>query len=512
MLIIPAPQKFVKIDGTFAVNAQTKVFCHQGFRQEIEPFCQLIKSSCGFEPSFTDNIEEAQVIFNHNVRCLDGQYLIMINQESATISSSDAAACFYAVQSLLRLVADVSAEEVRFKNYYVEDRPAFAYRGLSVDVCRHFFGVETIKKILDLMATFKLNKLHLHLSDDQGFRVQIDKYPLLNQVGSIRSGSEVVSNGSRFVDETPHGGYYTKADVAEIVSYAAARHVDVIPEIDVPGHAVAMIASYPRLSCTGQAVEVRKKWGISKEILCAGNDDTMQFVKDVLDEIAEMFPYEYVHLGGDEAPKDRWCNCKLCRQKVADLHLKDFDALQAHFVEELRAHLAQKGKKVICWNDGIDGANPEVVSQVWKPKTLSAGKKQANKGRKTILSPFFDMYFDYPYAMTPLFKTYAFSPLRGIKKSAKGNVWGVEGAIWTEYIADEQKLFFNLLPRLCALAEVAWGYKRVGFIKRVKSYFPVFEKSGLAFNANGVKRQCFVRRIAATKAFFKKDAYVELKN
>ena len=509
MQIIPAPQKFVKINGTFSVDAQTKVFCHNEFLGEIQPFCDYVKSNCGFDLVFTENIEEAHVIFNHNVRCLDGQYLIMINQGVATVSASDKASCFYAVQSLLKQVR-VEDGQISVNNCYVEDRPVFAHRGLLLDVCRHFFGVETVKKVIDLMATFKLNKLHLHLSDDQGFRVEISKYPLLNTVGSHRGGSEVVSGGKRFVDETPHGGYYTKADVAEIVSYAASKHIDVIPEIDVPGHAVAMIASYPWLSCTGQVAEVRKRWGISKDILCAGNDDTLAFVCDVLDEVAEMFPSEYIHLGGDEVPKDRWCNCKLCRQKVADLRLSGFDELQTYFVEQIRLHLQQKGKKVICWNDGISGADENVVSQVWKPKTLSKAKKQANNGRKTILSPFFNMYFDYPYAMTPLSKTYAFKPLCGIKKSAKSNVLGVEGALWTEYVASEEKLFFNLLPRLCALAEVAWGYKRCGFTKRVKGYYPLFEQNGLTYNAKATRGKCLFARISKTKAFFNKDADVEL--
>lgn len=277
----------------------------------------------------------------------------------------------------------------------------------------------------------------------------------------MRGGSEVVSDGKRYVDEIPHEGYFTQDELRGLVAYAQERHIDIVPEFDVPGHCIALIAAYPELSCSGKVTEVRKKWGISKDILCAGNDKVYEVVRDILDEICDVFPSEYIHLGGDEAPKERWCNCKLCKQRLSELKLGSFEKLQTYMVECFREHLAEKGRKVICWNDGLgDDANGEIVSQVWWVHGCAkrAATKQINNGRKAIMSATPYVYFDYPYSVTPLKKTLSYNPLGGVRASARENVLGVEGALWTEYVADTDKLFFNLLPRLDVLAECAWGY------------------------------------------------------
>ena len=271
------------------------------------------------------------------------------------------------------------------------------------------------------------------------------------------------------------------------------------------------MAAYPELSCTGKPAEVRTKWGISKDILCAGNDHVYDFVKGVLDEVCDVFPSQYIHLGGDEAPKERWCNCKLCKARMSELKLGSFEQLQTYMVNEFRAYLEQKGRKVICWNDGLDdSANADIVSQVWAPGTTAQGVRRANRGRKTIMSPFFRMYFDYPYAMTPLHKTLAFNPLAGVKSSAKDNILGVEGTVWTEYIADVDKLFFNLLPRLDALAECAWGYHSRKFSKYLREKFTVYGNLGLMFNSGALNKQLFFSRLNTVRKFRKVDADIEL--
>lgn len=509
MNIIPKPLKCEKLGGEFTLSPETQVYCDAEFSAEAQRFVRLVQNSCGILLQATQDISQAQVIFKTNENCQSEEYYLMISEGVSTVSASTEAGCFYAVETLRQLLRlDETQEFPTCKNCYVQDAPKFGYRGLSVDICRHFFPLSTLKQIVDLMSRVKLNKLHLHLSDDQGFRFEVEKYPLLNSIGSVRGGSEVVVGGKRFVDENPVCGYLSKADCRQLVEYAAQRKIEIIPELDVPGHAVAMIASYPELSCEGTPVEVRQKWGISKDILCAGNKFVYTFVKDVLDELCEVFPGKFVHLGGDEAPKDRWCNCKKCREKLAELKLDNYDQLQIYMVEVFRAHLEAKGKTVICWNDGLAKASSaQIVSQVWKPFTRRYAVLQANKGRKTILSPFFNLYFDYPYAMTPLRKTVKFNALKGVKKSCAENVLGVEGALWTEYVATEEKLFFNLLPRMLALAECSWSNSSADFVKSAHNYLPVYEKLGLTYNKRALHAG---RSTRIVRQFFKKNSNVEL--
>ncbi len=510
MYIVPHPHKTVKLGGEFTLDNQTKVFSEDAFLDEAQRFVSIVENCCGFKLQFAQDISCAQVIFTYTDKCKDEEYFLMISEGLATLSAADKRGCFYGVETLRQLLnLDAEQSEHKCDNCYIQDAPKYEYRGLSVDICRHFFPLDTLKQIVELMSRVKLNKLHLHLSDDQGFRIQIDKYPLLNSVGSTRTGSEVLENGVRSVDEKEVSGYLTKADAKELVEFAAKHNVEIVPELDVPGHAIAMLAAYPQFCCEGEKQEVRKKWGVSKDILCAGNDETYVFVKDILEEICQLFPSKYIHLGGDEAPKDRWCNCKKCREKLSELKLDNFEQLQTYMIEQFRAFLETKGKTVICWNDGVQkGASDKIVSQVWKPLTISAGVQQANKGRKIIMSPFFSMYFDYPYAMTTLRKTYKFNAAKGVKKRNLQNVLGVEGAIWTEYIATEEKLFFNLLPRMLALAECAWGSKTKDFAKRVNEYVKLYDKLGLTYNETATQSRC--RNLHRIKQFFKYNPNIEL--
>ena len=299
MKILPNPQKSENISGLFVIGKNSKIFCENEYLSQAERLADLIYGSCGYFLQFTDVIEEAQIIFSRDDALNDEGYVVMISEGVATVTFKDIRGCFYAVETLRQVFRlGVKQDQITCADCYVEDSPKFAYRGLMVDLSRHFFGLDTLKKIVELMSQVKLNVLHLHLTDDQGFRLQIDKYPLLNEIASVRDGSEVEHDGETYVDDVPHGGYLTKQDVRELVAFAKEHCVDVVPEIDIPGHTVAALAAYPQLSCTGGVSEVRKKWGVSKEILCAGNDDVYKFVCDVLDEVCELFPAPYVHLGG----------------------------------------------------------------------------------------------------------------------------------------------------------------------------------------------------------------------
>lgn len=510
MHIIPQPKKIERLNGSFCIDADCRIHANPLFVAQAQRFASLVEASCGFLPTVTDELEQSRIIFNLDETYPVEQYSVMISDGVATVIAGNEVGCFYAVETLRQLLnLDYPQQTASCENCYIYDAPKFAYRGLMLDVCRHFFGVDTVKTTIDLMARNKMNKLHLHLSDDQGFRMEIKKYPLVNEIGSVRGGTEAVHDGKRYVDETPYGGYFTQQQLRDIVAYAAERQIDVIPEFDVPGHCVALIAAYPELSCNGKITEVRKKWGISKDILCAGNDKVYQVVCDILDEICDVFPSEYIHLGGDEAPKERWCNCKLCKQRLSDLKLGSFDKLQTHMVEEFRRHLAEKGRKVICWNDGIDETtNGDIVSQFWLGKKVSDRTRYPNGGRKTIMSPFFYTYFDYPYAMTPLRKTLSLDPLKGVKNSAKDNVWGVEGTLWSEYIEDDDKLFFHMLPRLDVLSECAWGYHTHKFFPYLKEKLALYDRLGLTYNGN-IGKQGVFKRGGIVKTWWNKEKNVE---
>lgn len=510
MKVIPQPKKIERINGNFCIEQGDRIYCDEQFAVQARRFAEMVYYCSSITLEFTDEIDSAKIIFTKIDNSLDESYFIMLSQGVATIKSSDNAGCFYAVETLRQLLdLDECKESITCIDCYIEDSPKYRYRGLMLDICRHFFGVDTIMRIIEIMSQVKLNKLHLHLSDDQGFRIQIDKYPLLNTISSVRYGSEVVKNGKRYIDDQLVEGFLAKEDVRKIVAFAAEHNIEVIPEIDVPGHFIAALAAYPHLSCAGQISEVRKQWGISKDILCAGNDETYSFVCDILDEVADLFPSMYFHLGGDEAPKDRWCNCKLCRERMTELNLADFDELQAYMVEVFRKHLEAKGKTVICWNDGLtETSDKNITMQVWKPFTTRQGAREANSGRKVIMSPFYKLYFDYPYGMTPISKTLKYAPDKGVKKECKGNVLGVEGCLWTEYVESVDKLFFNLLPRIDALAECAWGYRGARFTKRLRKRFTAYEKMGLVYNGEATANSH--RKLGVVRKFFKTDANIEL--
>lgn len=491
MKILPYPQKSENINGSFCIDGNAKIFCKSEFQQQAERFADLVYGSCGFFLQFTDVIEDAQIIFARDENLPQEGYVIMINQGVATVTGSTSRGIFYAVESLRQIFnLDETQRQIVCNDCYVEDRPQFAYRALMLDIARHFFGPSVIKQIIELMSQVKLNVLHLHLTDDQGFRLQIDKYPLLTEIASVRLGSEVTVDGESYINDVPHGGYLTKDEVKDIVAFAESHNVEIVPEIDIPGHFVAAIAAYPELSCTGTVSEVRKKWSASKDILCAGNDKVYRFVEDVLDEICQLFPSRYVHLGGEEVAKDRWCNCKLCCERMSELKLDTVEELHTHMIEVFRKHLESKGKTVIIRNDGVTKNTDErIVSQLWTPVKRAKDAKKADAERLVIVAPRKKVNFNRTYKALPLRRTLKLNPFRGIKKSERANVLGVEGAVWTQHIENEEQLYFQLLPRLDALAECAWSKRRKDFALRVQKRLAYYDKLGLNYNRKFVRKK-----------------------
>lgn len=400
-------------------------------------------------------------------------YRIACNDRDITIYASDEAGAFYGVMTILQLCAGNDS----FPAVAVEDRPRYAHRGFMLDCARHFWSVGKIKQILDVMALLKMNVFHWHLSDDQGWRVEIKKYPLLTEKGSIRKSTPLSLTGY-YEHKEPHdnteygrGLFYTQQQVREVVEYARQRFIHIIPEIDMPGHLVAAIACYPELSCTGEPVEVCDRWGVMENIGCCGKENIYRFARDVIDELCTLFPYPYFHIGGDEAPKDHWKVCPNCQAKIKELGLKDEEALQGYFNNVIARYLKSKGKNTVGWNEilkSTEKLDHYIIPQWWIPLDGSVREKEwlANGG-KMILSILPYVYMDHAYAMRPLEKTYSFGPESvGIEDDT--NILGIEAPQWTEYIRDEEKLDFNTFARLMAIAEAGWT-------DRERKNYPDFE-------------------------------------
>jgi hexosaminidase len=353
------------------------------------------------------------------------EYRIACADDGILVEAGDAPAAVYAAATIAQMQNEHGG---RLPLCKIEDTPRFGWRGLMIDVCRHFFSLDTIKRLVDLMAYYKLNRLHLHLSDDQGFRFESERFPLLNKVGSFRDSTAVRRGAGEEQDNIPHGGYYKKEELRELVRFAKERGIEIVPELDMPGHAVAMIASYPELACFSDAehpVRVATSFGIkdfSKKLLCAGNEKTFTFLFALLDEIMDVFPFDYIHLGGDEAVKDEWKRCTKCQAVMREQGLPDERELQGWFLNQASRYLKAHGKTAIVWNDGLcQTLDDDIVCQHWTPFFIESKNRtvrHANAGGRVIASAFLRVYFDYPYAMTPLRKTYAYEPIPcGIARS-----------------------------------------------------------------------------------------------
>jgi len=447
------------------------------------------------------------------------RYRLVCGESGAAAEAGDAAAAVFAAATVRQLLEENGG---RIPRCSIEDGPRFGWRGVCMDVCRHFFPAETLRKLIDVMALYKYNRLHLHLSDDQGFRFGSERFPLLAAVGSQRKSTLVKRGAGAVQDGAPHGGYYTKDELRDLVRYAKARGIEIVPEIDVPGHALAMLAAYPELMCFPEPVEVATSFGVSdfsRKLLCAGSERVYEFLFSLLDELTEVFPFGYVHLGGDEAVKTEWARCPRCRAAIKEHGLGGGRELQGWMLSRLSRHLEARGRRAIVWNDGLSGAlDRNVVCQYWTPFFIENKRRAVrwvNDGGEMIWSGFLHVYFDYPYAVTPLKKTYRSEPVpRGILPGRSSGVLGAECAAWTEWIDTEEKLFFNLLPRLAAAAEAMWSPKAKreyrGFLSRLQPHYRLYERLGLPYARRMENSLPIWKRIAELRTFFRRDTHAEL--
>lgn len=427
-------------------------------------------------------------------------YKLIVNDKRVCISGASEAGVFYGIQTLRKSLPVAQDINVNLSAVEIYDKPRFAYRGAMLDVARHFYTVDEVKTFIDMLALHNINRFHWHLTDDQGWRIEIKKYPKLMSVASERKETVVGRWYSGIYDGKPYGGYYTQDELRDVIDYAAKRHITIIPEVDLPGHMQAALTAYPELGCTGGPYEVRTIWGVSQDVLCVGNDFTLQFVKDVLSEVADIFPSEYIHIGGDECPKVRWEKCPKCQERIKSLGLKS-DAkhtkeqrLQSFMIQEAAKYLKEKGKRIIGWTEILEGGLvPDATLMSWIGE--SGGIEAAHQHHDVIMTPNTYLYFDYyqskkvedePLAIggyLPIEKTYNYEPMpKELTEEEQQYIKGVQANLWTEYIPVFSQVQYMVLPRLGAAAEVQWtdpskkDYK--DFLRRVPHLVAVYDCYG----------------------------------
>lgn len=431
-------------------------------------------------------------------------YRLTASADGIVIDGASSAGAFYGMQTLRKSIPEAMDADVVFPAVVIKDEPRFAYRGVHLDCSRHFFPVDSVKEYIDILALHNVNHFHWHLTDDQGWRIEIKKYPLLTEKGSWRKGT-VIGTDFSSNDSIPYGGYYSQDDAREIVRYAAERHIDVVPEIDMPGHMQGALNAYPSFGCEGGPYEVWMRWGISDQVLCAGNDSVYAFVDDVLDELCEIFPSEYFHIGGDECPKKKWKSCDACQAKIKELGLKSDDhstaeqKLQTHFMAHATEHLAAKGRRAIGWDEIMEGGlTPGTVIMSWRgPKHAVTA---ARAGHDAILTPTAYCYFDYiqaPDSITdeqiltyrtylPVEKVYSLEPVDSTLTAEEAkHILGAQCNLWCEYIPTLSYAEYKLLPRLAAMSEVQWTEPEKkdieGFMRRLPQIARTYDAEGYNF-------------------------------
>lgn len=426
-------------------------------------------------------------------------YLLKSSSKGVVITATQAEGVFYGVQSLIQMLPVAGGDkQVSVAAMDIKDEPRFEWRGLHLDVGRHFFPVSFIKKYIDYMAMYKLNTFHWHLTEDQGWRIEIKKYPGLTNISHYRAET-VVGHASRSkeYDGRGYGGFYTQEQIKEVVKYAADRFITVVPEIEMPGHSSAVLAAYPEFGCTGGPYKVQTTWGVFNEVFCAGKENTFGFLQDVLDEVCELFPSKYIHIGGDECPKAEWKKCAACQKRIKDEGLTDEHHLQSYFIQRIEKYLNSKGRQIIGWDEILEGGlAPGATVMSWRG--VKGGIEAAKQKHAVIMSPNSHMYFDHYQAKNtyaeplaiggflPLDKVYSYEPIPAeLNEDEKHFVLGAQANVWTEYIPSTKQVEYMLFPRICALSEVVWTAKErkdfVDFEQRMNTEYDRLNKFGINY-------------------------------
>ena len=509
--VIPLPQEVSLTQGNpFKLNGNVLIAYPENnalLQRNAEFLSEYIRQSTGYAPK-TKAIAAGEQVKNAITLGLDPDiankegYVLTTTPEGISINGQTENGVFYGIQTLRKSIpAEAKGATILIPAGEIKDEPRFSYRGMHLDVGRHFFPIEFIKKYIDLLALHNMNTFHWHLTEDQGWRIEIKKYPKLTEIGSQRSRT-VIGRNTQEYDNTPYGGFYTQEEAKEIVKYAQERYITVIPEVDLPGHMLAALAAYPEMGCTGGPYEVCPRWGVFEDVLCIGNDKTMQFLEDVMSEIIEIFPSEYVHIGGDEAPRDRWKECPKCQARIkaeglkADKNHTAEDRLQSYCMTRIEKFLNSKGRRIIGWGEILEGdVAPNATVMSWRG--ASGGIKAAQMGHDVIMTPNTYCYFDYyqtadtkdePLGIggyVPIEKVYSLDPTFDLNEEQKKHIIGAQANLWTEYIATTEHVEYMVLPRMAALAEVQWTQPEKkdfkDFTTRLASLMKFYQRDGFNY-------------------------------
>ncbi|WP_338408963.1 family 20 glycosylhydrolase [uncultured Flavobacterium sp.] len=498
--IIPKPLKTTYHLGSFVVNQNTTIQADE-YSFEAKYLQEQIKILTGFKLNITSNITSKNSI-QINIRIPDTinfnkeQYNLDVSNKTIYISAFSNSGVFYGIQSLLQMIPFSNSNEINLNAVSIFDAPKFQWRGMHLDVARHFFSLEFIKNYIDYLATYKLNTFHWHLTDDQGWRIEIKKYPKLTEIAAWRSGSMVGHYSDQKFDKLTYGGFYTQEQIKEVVAYATQRHITVVPEIEMPGHAVAALAAYPEFACAVGPFEVAKTWGVLEDVFCP-KEETFIFLQDVLTEVIALFPSQYIHIGGDECPKTRWRSCGHCQKLIQENELKDEHELQSYFIQRIEKFVNSKGRKIIGWDEILEGGlAPNAAVMSWRG--TEGGIRAAKQKHYAVMTPSSHCYFDHyqadpknePLAIggyTTVEKVYSYNPIPEELSSEEAQyILGAQANVWTEYITSSAHVEYMMMTRMTALSEVLWGtsdpnnYKN--FEDRLIHHLAVFKKKGINYS------------------------------
>jgi hexosaminidase len=499
--VIPKPVKTTAINNKFSLNPKTVIVANNTNSFEVQFLKESIKQQTGLELTTKNSHKIGSRI--HLILEPESQfpnkeaYQLNILGDRAVIYASSNQGLFYGIQTLLQLIPfTTNVSEIKLDNLMMDDVPKFQWRGMHLDVSRHFFSKEFIKKYIDYLAMYKMNTFHWHLTDDQGWRIEIKKYPKLTEVGAWRNGSMIGHYTDQTFDDIRYGGFYTQEEIKEIVAYAKERHITVVPEIEMPGHALAALASYPEFSCTGGPFEVGKSWGVFDDVFCP-KDETFTFLENILTEVMALFPSEYIHIGGDECPKVRWKSCPKCQKRIKDEKLKDEHELQSYFIQRIEKFVNSKGRKIIGWDEILEGGlAPNAAVMSWRG--TEGGIAAAKQKHFVVMSPGSHCYFDHyqgepknePIAFggyTNVEKVYSFNPIpKELSEEESKYILGAQANVWTEYINTSEHVEYMVFPRIAALSEVLWGTSNSNeykvFETRLIQHFERYEKKGINYS------------------------------
>ena len=507
--VIPQVQNLSVKDGDVYVfdSSRKLVYDNQDSRRSLELFAQDLEELVGIRPSVAAGTSEDakdNVYFTLGLQDERKEaYSINVSSDGILVRAVAPEGIYRATRTLLKSVGTEKTSSVEFPSAEVSDWPRFGYRGLMLDVSRHFSDVEMVKRTIDMLALHQLNIFHWHLTDDQGWRIEIKSHPELTEVGAWRDDTVVgrYLGGTDYpTDGKRHGGFYTQEQIREIVAYAKERYIEIIPEIDLPGHTSAVLAAYPQLGCEDKEYKVANRWGVIRDVLCAGNPASLDLFKDIMDEVCDLFPGKYIHLGGDECVKERWKACPKCQRKIRELGLKDVgryskeDYLQSWFMGEVASFVQSKGKRVIGWDEILEGV-PMDDSVIMSWRGTEGGITAARMGHDVVMTPTSDMYFDQSQTLASqleeipvggfinVMKVYSYEPLpASLTPEQQKHILGCQANVWCEYMPEERIRQYQILPRLAALSEVQWtmperkNYK--DFLKRLPKMLSIYDHYG----------------------------------